>query len=625
MITASDLSVVIPTATAGSALSETLAGLSLQDVTGFETVVVVDGLDVPAPAAGDGVDGPVVLVQPHRGPGAARNRGVARGERPLVLFLGDDMVPAPDLVRRHLEAQERHVARHGDRRTVVLGRARWHRAVAGGRCERWLERSGAQFDYGAASGSQAHFAQFYSCNVSMWRELFVSAGGFDERFAFAYEDLDAGYRLERAGMRLVHDPQAVTWHRHAYDLAALHRRFRLVGEGEHLMATLHPWFEPYFLSRWVPALDEPEPSPLWPRLERWIPRQAGRLAEMAWYRSDLWYRRTLVPSLLAGWWAADDLAELRDYLGERFDETMLEAHVAAVDQERDRAADEASFYRTSDAYLYDLTVFSMSATKAPYLAELRRLLAPDARVLDYGCGIGADGLRLAAAGMTVSFADFANPSTQYLRWRLARRNWDCPVHDLDAGPVPGSFDAAFSFDVIEHVDDPFAFLEQLEQRAGLVAVNLLEAEPGDTDLHRPLPIAALLDHGARRGLVRYRRYHGRSHLMIYRGSGPGVSRWRSRAQRQVGRWLARATPWFPRPLPAGAPRASSSSSSSSSSSPPHTPPHTPVPEPVPAATPVVRPPTPSAPARAAVPAYRGCLRALLDTRGADADGGEVLP
>lgn len=560
MIAASDLQVVIPTATAGTALSETLAALAAQDVTGFETVVVVDGTQVPAPSRGSGLSHgsglsrsdalvrPVVLVQPQRGPGAARNRGVAHGERPLVLFLGDDMVPAPDLVRRHLEAHQRHLARFGDRQTVVLGRAHWHPAVASGRCQRWLERSGAQFDYNAVRGPEAHFAQFYSCNVSMWRDLFVAVGGFDERFSFAYEDLDLGYRLDQLGMRLVHVPEAVTWHRHAYDLPALHRRFRLVGEGEHAMAVKHPWFEPYFVSRWTPALDEPAPSALWRYLVDRIPPGASRLAEVAWCRADLWYRRTLAPSLLAGWWAAADLEELRAYLGERFDVATLEGHAAAVDEERARATDEASFYRTSDAYLYDLTVFSMSATKAPYLAELRRLLGHEAHVLDYGCGIGADGLRLAAAGMSVAFADFANPSTQYLRWRLARRQWTCPVYDLDADEVPGGFDAAFSFDVIEHVDDPWAFLDQLERRAALVAVNLLEEDSEDTDLHRPLPITALLDHGARRGLVRYRRYHGRSHLMIYRGVGAPVhGRWQSLVQRRAGRWMAPVTPWFPRP------------------------------------------------------------------------------
>jgi hypothetical protein len=98
--------------------------------------------------------------------------------------------------------------------------------------------------------------------------------------------------------------------------------------------------------------------------------------------------------------------------------------------------------------------------------------------------------------------------------------------------------------VIEHVEDPFAFLAELERRAAVVAVNLLEPGPGDPHLHRPLPIPAILDGATRRGLLRYRIYHGRSHLVIYRG-GPErrrpVSAVASRLERRVGNWRRRVT------------------------------------------------------------------------------------
>ena len=111
--------------------------------------------------------------------------------------------------------------------------------------------------------------------------------------------------------------------------------------------------------------------------------------------------------------------------------------------------DEGRFYRESRAYLYNLTAFAMTGTKLPYLELLTRLVPPGSRVLDYGCGIGSDGLLLLAAGYEVEFADFDNPSTEYLRWRLQRRGLSAPVHDID-GVVPGGFDLAYAFDVIEH-------------------------------------------------------------------------------------------------------------------------------------------------------------------------------
>jgi SAM-dependent methyltransferase len=136
------------------------------------------------------------------------------------------------------------------------------------------------------------------------------------------------------------------------------------------------------------------------------------------------------------------------------------------------------------------------------------------RLLDYGCGIGSDGLLLLEAGYRVEFADFDNPSVEYLRWRLRQRGMEAPVHDLDRF-VPGGFDAAYSFDVIEHVPDPFAFLAELERRAEIVAVNFLEPLPDETALHHPLPVDRLLAHCAKRRVVSYRVHHGRSHLVLY--------------------------------------------------------------------------------------------------------------
>jgi hypothetical protein len=67
-----------------------------------------------------------------------------------------------------------------------------------------------------------------------------------------------------------------------------------------------------------------------------------------------------------------------------------------------------------------------------------------------------------------------------------------------------------------------------------VAVNLLEPDPTDVELHRPLPIAALLDHAHRRGLLRYRRYHGRAHLVVYRPETARAARVRSAWERGLG-------------------------------------------------------------------------------------------
>jgi SAM-dependent methyltransferase len=213
-----------------------------------------------------------------------------------------------------------------------------------------------------------------------------------------------------------------------------------------------------------------------------------------------------------------ELAELKEYLGDDFDERRITHWEHAVDEELRQVGDEPTLYRTSQMYLYNLTVFAMSRTKEPYLRDLTDLVPPGTRILDYGCGIGSDGLLLLEQGYDVGFADFANPSVEYLRWRLKKRGFDAPIYDLDNSPPPPGWDAAYSFDVIEHVDDAFGFLANLERLAKLVAVNFLEPTSEEVHVHsHELPIPDLLDHVAGRRLRRYRVYHERSHLVLYEG------------------------------------------------------------------------------------------------------------
>jgi SAM-dependent methyltransferase len=478
-----------------------------------------------------------VLHQERGGPGVARNRAVAATRRPLVLLLGDDMVPARDLVQRHLE---RHTAEPAAE-VAVLGRVHLHPEVRGGPLMAWLQWSGAQFQYAeldaerAAGATEAGFGRFYSCNVSLKRSLYERAGGFDPAFAFDYEDLDLGWRLHGEGMRLRYEPRAVTSHLHRHTFATVQERYRSRARAERLMTAKHPWFEPWFHVRIAAHAAAPPASPLWPRLAELVPERAPGLRDRARRLADRRWHQRLAPAFFAAWEAERDLGELRAYLGAGYDHAKLQGHRALVDAEAAAVGDEERFYRTGEAYLYDLTAFAMSGAKDPYRALLTRLVAPGGRLLDYGCGIGADGLRLLERGYDVHFADYENPSTRFLRWRLAQRGLEATVHDLD-GDVPGGFDAAFAFDVIEHVEDPFALLHALETRARLVVVNLLEPVANDTPLHHGLPIGRLLAHATRRGLLAHRVFEGRSHVIAYRSRrAPGrAAAARSHAQRWLG-------------------------------------------------------------------------------------------
>lgn len=497
---------VIPTRDREPILARTLESLRPQ-AAGAEIIVVRDGPDQPQ----EQISGVRTEIVGQGGPGAARNHGVKVTDRPLILFLGDDMLPDRGLVDRHLA---RHAAEPDDR-VAVQGNMVWHDDCGSNPLNLWLDASALQFDLDAIPpGGDAGWGRFYSSNVSLKRSLFEKAGGFDPEFTYYYEDLDLARRLHEAGMVLRFEEQALARHLHDYDVERLGHRFAGVARGELLMRQKHAWFEPWFEPRFRAARAGAPERAVWATLVRLpLPGPARSRIEG---RAQRWYWQTMAEAFLDSWDATLDLVELREYLGEEFDESRLWNHGDEVEREESVAPDERTFYRTSTAYLYDLTAFGTWPTKVPYRSLVRRLCPPGGTLLDYGCGIGSDGLRLAADGFRVAFADFDNPSTRYLEWRLGRRGLDLPVYDVEAD-VPGGFDLAYAFDVIEHVEEPMAFLEELERRAAVVVVNLLEEGATGTSLHRPLPIGSILARARQRGLLHRRRHHGRSLLIAYRG------------------------------------------------------------------------------------------------------------
>jgi GT2 family glycosyltransferase len=292
---AADLAVVIPTRERWDILARTLDSLAQQSESGFETIVVVDGTDQDPPA----LDASRVLVKPHAGPAAARNLGARATERSLVMFLGDDTIPAPDLVERHLAAHRRHP----EREAAVVGFVDWHSEVASNRINRWLEWSGTQSWYGslAPEGEQeVSFWYFYTSNLSLKRELLLEVSGFDEDFPHAaFEDLECGLRLSRAGLRMFYEPAAICHHLHNYDWPGLKRRFASMAISERLMVEKHPELEPGCLAR-MKAAEHGRALPL-EGLVDIVPRRWTRLDRFVRRHADRRYHRRLAPTYLDAW------------------------------------------------------------------------------------------------------------------------------------------------------------------------------------------------------------------------------------------------------------------------------------------------------------------------------------
>lgn len=468
---ATDLAVVIPTRERWDILGLTLSALSCQSVSGFETIVVVDGTDQDVPSLEAGS----VLVKPRAGPAAARNAGARSTGRSIVVFIGDDTIPAPDLIERHLATHRRHP----EREAAAVGFVGWHDSVARNRINAWLEWSGTQSWYAslAPHGEQevSHW-HLYTSNVSLKRDFLVEAGGFDEDFPYAaFEDLECGLRLSRLGLRLYYEPAAICRHLHEYDSAALERRFTSMAVSERLMVEKHPDVTAGCLNRMREAIARPA-LPM-ERFADVVPARSKRFRQLVRRQADRHYHRRLAPGYIAAWDRAAELCELRRYLGERYDSARL---VYGSNLEGGGATASSAPYsdEQEEDRLFDLARRALAGGSGAARPHLSKHLTPGSRVLDFGCGIGSEGLHLAEAGFSVSFADEAGLPLTYLRWRLAERGLPLPVYDLGLDALPPDLDAAFCLDASGPGRDPIKILRELEELAPLVVLGLDAGSPG---------------------------------------------------------------------------------------------------------------------------------------------------
>jgi glycosyltransferase involved in cell wall biosynthesis len=208
-MTTFDISVVIPTYNRAAQLQRVLRALERQQMPGdrFEVVVVDDG-------SPDETTSVLALSyayslrsksQSNGGPASARNRAIRLARGALIVFLDDDVIPEPDLLARHLEAQENGPS-------VVIGRmmppGETRQAIWAEWELRGLERQYAQMDAGRWSPTPR---QFYTANASVPREALLRAGLFNERFRRA-EDVELAYRLQDLGLPFRFDSAATVVH-----------------------------------------------------------------------------------------------------------------------------------------------------------------------------------------------------------------------------------------------------------------------------------------------------------------------------------------------------------------------------------------------------------------------------
>jgi glycosyltransferase involved in cell wall biosynthesis len=209
--------VVIPTYNRKDQLRRTLLGYVKQSSPHLirEIIVVDDGSTDGTRAVVEEIRSVApfqvrYIFQANRGPSVARNRGIEQVQSRLTLLTDDDMIPHQDLVARH----EDHHKKNSESSAAVLGLVEWWPEVRATPFMKWYGQAGPLFGYGQIRDAQeVEFHYFYSCNLSLKSEFLKKYGKFDESFKMAaYEDVELGFRLRQVGMRILYNPQAITYH-----------------------------------------------------------------------------------------------------------------------------------------------------------------------------------------------------------------------------------------------------------------------------------------------------------------------------------------------------------------------------------------------------------------------------
>ncbi|PYR72050.1 MAG: hypothetical protein DMG20_00960, partial [Acidobacteria bacterium] len=209
------ISVVIPTKNRSALLAETIDRVESQTIPGdhYEVLVIDNASTDDTRAILEQKAGiyPNLKFDFQKKPGAAatRNVGIRLANSDLILFIDDDVQAEPALLQAHLDCHIRNP------NSSVIGAVSMPWGDTSDPFLKYLRDHRILNPYTPSKGP-IDFSYYHTCNVSTPRRMLLDVGGFNEDFkVYGMEDIELGYRLERAGCRMVF----------AEDARAVHYRF----------------------------------------------------------------------------------------------------------------------------------------------------------------------------------------------------------------------------------------------------------------------------------------------------------------------------------------------------------------------------------------------------------------
>jgi len=236
-----NLSVVIPTYNRLETLRVVVPALLANTLSAERyEIVVADSNSNDGTAeflAGIGAEHPNVRHVPgaYSGRAMARNAGIAAAAGEIVLFTDSDIIASPELLERHLD---HHRTQRG---VAVVGMELQVESLAD--YERLRDVPAVRRPLHPERRRRLSWLYFLTGNASVRKSDLERVGCFDQNFTgYGHEDLELGYRLQAAGIRILYEPRAVNYHWQAIPYDEQKEKMRLAGRSTVRFYRKHPAF-----------------------------------------------------------------------------------------------------------------------------------------------------------------------------------------------------------------------------------------------------------------------------------------------------------------------------------------------------------------------------------------------
>lgn len=167
--------------------------------------------------------------------------------------------------------------------------------------------------------------------------------------------------------------------------------------------------------------------------------------------------------------SADDIVEeIQEYLGWDLSLVMefLSKGTAMLAEEWNNRNpqtpdDIINFYKETENYIFDLAAWHRKPGRIYQTVSAINICKQNRirKVLDFGCGIGQDGILFANSGFDVTLSDLPGRTFDFAKWRVERRGLIIKL--VNSNELKEKYECILCFDVLEHVWEPKEIIKYL--------------------------------------------------------------------------------------------------------------------------------------------------------------------